>query len=231
MTPHINAPYNSYADIVLMPGDPLRAKHIAETFLTDVKQVNGVRNCLGYTGTYKDVEISVQASGMGQPSLSIYATELFTVYKVSRIIRIGTCGSFISDIEPGDIIVPMTASTDSSITKDYAPGYVFCPHACYQMLNRFVEESAFLNVAIGSITSNDTFYKEDALWYEKLANLGILGVDMETHALYALAMKHNACALTVNMVSDNLVTGESLSPEAREKGSNEMVEAVLRSLL
>lgn len=231
MTPHIEAPYNSYADVVLMPGDPLRAKHIAETFLTDVKQINGIRNCLGFTGTYKDIEVSVQASGMGQPSLAIYATELIETYHVGKLIRIGTCGSFHYDIDPGDIIVSMTASTDSSITKDYIPGYTFCPHASYLLLSKFIEAANGLNVNVGSITSNDTFYKEDDRWHEKLFEHGILGVDMETHALYAIAMKHGIQALSVNMVSDNLVTGESLTPKQRETGSAEMIDAVLRSLL
>ena len=231
MTPHIEAPYNSYADVVLMPGDPLRAKHIAENFLNDVKQVNGIRNCLGFTGTYKDIDVSVQASGMGQPSLAIYAHELIENYNVSRLIRIGTCGSFLYDINPGDIIVSLTASTDSSITKDYIPGYIFCPHASYLLLSRFVDAAKGLNVSIGSVTSNDTFYKSSENWHDKLFEHGILGVDMETHALYAIAMKHGVQALSVNMVSDSLVTGESLDPKQREKGSAEMIDAVLRSLL
>ena len=224
MTPHIEAQKGDYASTVLMPGDPLRAKWIAETFLTDYKRVNAVRNCLGYTGYYNDKKISVQASGMGQPSLGIYAHELYNFYDVETIIRVGSCGALSKDIRVGDIVVAMTAMSDTGMTKNWSP------NADYQLLKNFVDQD-LLNCHVGTIFSADYFYNPDQYWWKPLAEAGVLAVEMEAHLLYTLAMRFSKKALAVSTVSDHLaVTSKVMSSTERQESFNIMVEAVLDSV-
>lgn len=235
MTPHIEANLGDYSDIVLMPGDPKRAEHIAKNFLEDAKLVNSVRNCLGFTGYYKGRKISVQASGMGQSSLGIYASELFKFYNVEKIIRVGTCGSFFENIRVGDLIIAMTASTESNMTSNLfpsIPNFIFSPCCNYELLEKTVAKAKELGIThhTGPITSSDHFYQEDPNWWKDLKKYGILGVEMETHVLYYLAMKYGKKALSVNMVSDNLASEEFLTPKQRATGVDHMIEVVLESV-
>jgi len=246
MTPHIEAKPGDYADTVLLPGDPLRAKWIAETYFDNPVQVNGVRNCLGYTGTYNGKEISVQAGGMGMPSNSIYITELFKFYNVKTIIRVGSCGGIAKHIKVGDIVAATTASTDSSMGKNLIPGFQYSPSADFELLNSFVKQCPFAHV--GGITSNDYFYQPNENWWKDCQKYGILAVEMETYMLYTLAAQFNRRALSVNTVADHFETkgktkperveymdlpgiefdtGKNMTPEEREKGFSKMIEGVL----
>jgi purine-nucleoside phosphorylase len=228
MTPHIEAQNGSYAKTVLMPGDPLRAKYIAENFLTDIKLVNSVRNCLGYTGRYKGNLVSVQASGMGHASLGIYAHELFNFYDVQNIIRVGTCGGISEKVNVGDIVVAMTSFTDSSITDNLVSGFRFSPCCDYNLLKNFMKVCPESHV--GAICSNDYFYQPNINWWKSLQEIGVLAVDMETTMLYSLAMRFSKSALTVNQVSDHLSGGKVYSSKEREVGLNKVIEKVLDSL-
>lgn len=232
MTPHNEAKIGDYAPTVLLPGDPLRARWIAETFFDNPKLVNSVRNCLGYTGTYKGKPVSVQASGMGQPSLGIYVHELYNTYQVDNIIRVGSCGGISENVYLNDIVVAMTACTDSAMTKDILPGFQFAPCADYQLLCNYVSyiptETRYW---VGSITSNDYFYQPQEDWWKKMADVGILAVEMETHVLYSLAMRFKKNALSVNTVSDHLNgKHEPMSPIERQTGFEIMIKSVLESL-
>ena len=222
MTPHIEATIGEYADIVLMPGDPLRAKFIAHTFLDNVVCVNTVRNCLGFTGFYKGKRVSVQASGMGQPSIGIYATELFKFYGVEKIIRVGTCGSLQENIKCGDIVVAINALTENSniISK-------CCDLDIYINVLETLKDSYTCS---GTILSTDTFYHDNSEWYVPYKKQSILAVDMETYILYNISSKMNKKALTVNLVSDNVITKESLSFQERVTRVEQMTEYILESL-
>lgn len=228
MTPHNEAKVGDYAPVVLMPGDPLRAKYIAEHFLTDVKCVNTVRNCLGYTGKYKDKLVSVQASGMGQPSLGIYVHELYNIYGVESIIRVGSCGGIAPELKIGDIVVALGASTDSAMTTNLMGSFLLSPTCDYDLLISYMMTDP--DAKVGGMISNDYFYQPDENWVKPVADFGILGVDMETHLLYALSMKYGKQALSVNTVSDHLISGEHLTSKERETGFAEMIRNVLDSL-
>ena len=237
MTPHIEASKGDYAPIVLMPGDPLRAKWIAETFLDNVKQVNSVRNCLGYTGTYRrqlnqDLKVSVQASGMGQASLGIYVHELYNMYNVEKIVRVGSCGAISTKVNIGDIVVAMTASTDNAMTKDLLPGFTFCPCADYEMLDSFVKKLDHkIKYHVGSIVSNDYFYHPNPDWWKPVKEVGILAVEMEAHVLYSLANRFGKKALAVSTVSDHLSKDtKAMTPKERETSFNDMIQNVLLSV-
>jgi len=231
-TPHNNANNGDYAKTVLMPGDPLRAKWVAETFLDNVKLVNSVRNCYGYTGNYKGIPVSVQASGMGQPSLGIYVHELYNDYNVENIIRIGSCGGIAEHVKLNDIVVAMTSCTDSNMTKSFCPGFDLSPCADYDLMNNFIKKIPNkTSYWVGSITSNDYFYQPNKDWWKPMRDLGILAVEMETHVLYSLAMKYKKRALSVNTVSDCLDGSQKpMTPTERETGFTEMIKAVLESL-
>ena len=234
MTPHIEAAKGDYAEAILLPGDPLRAKWVAETFLENPKLVNRVRNCLGYTGTYKGKPVSVQATGMGQPSLGIYVHELITVYGAKSLIRIGTCGALIEKVKLRDIVIASTASTDSAMNRDVFGMYSFAPTADFALLRKAVEtaEGRALSWHVGGIVSSDVFYHPSgAEVYEVLAAHGVLGVEMETAALYTIAARHGARALTICAVSDSLVTHEQLDPEARQSSLRDMVELALTTAI
>ena len=227
-TPHIEAHVGAYHETVLMPGDPLRAKWIAENFLDKYEVVNKVRNCLGYSGTYKGKKVSVQASGMGQASLGIYAHELYNVYNVETIIRVGSCGGIAPDLKIGDIVVAMSAATDSAMTENLIPGFKLCPCCDYHLLKNYMKQNPIASV--GQMVSNDYFYQPDFKWHEKFARIGVLSVDMETHVLYSLAMRFGKRALSVNTVSDHLSSGEEMTSLEREQGLNYMIRSVLESL-
>lgn len=228
MTPHIEAKVGDYYSTVLMPGDPLRAKYIAENFLINVRCVNTIRNCFGYSGSYKGKEVSIQASGIGQPSLGIYTHELYNFYGVERIIRVGSCGGISSSVKVGDIVVALSASTDSSMTKNEVSGFILSPSCDYSLLKNFMEVCS--ECKVGNIVSNDYFYHENNKWFEQLYKMGTLAVDMETHFLYYISMKNNKKSLSVNTVSDHVFGGEEMSSKQRETGLNKMIEYVLESL-
>ena len=228
MTPHLEARTGAYSDTVLMPGDPLRAKWIAENFLEDAVKVNSVRNCLGYTGTYKGKRVSVQASGMGQASLGIYAHELYNFYGVEKIVRVGSCGGIASHLKVGDVVVALSAATDNAMTDNLAPGFRLSPCCDYNMLRDYMSQNS--DAFVGQMVSNDYFYQPDSDWHITLEKLSILAVDMETHVLYSLANRFGKKALSVNTVSDHLISGEQMSSKEREQGLGFMVETVLASL-
>jgi len=228
MTPHLEARLGDYHHTVLMPGDPLRAKWIAENFLNDAVLVNSVRNCLGYSGTYNGKGVSVQASGMGQASLGIYAHELYNSYNVDTIIRVGSCGGIAPQLTVGDIVVAMSAATDNAMTDNLAPGFRLSPCCDYHLLSEYLKQN--IEAYVGQMVSNDYFYQPDENWYKPLEKMGILAVDMETHVLYSIANRFGKKALSVNTVSDHLSSGEHMSSMEREQGLGHMVETILNSL-
>jgi purine-nucleoside phosphorylase len=230
VTPHIEAKKGDYAEAVLLPGDPLRAKWVAETFLETPRLVNKVRNCLGYTGTYRGRPVSVQATGMGQPSLGIYVHELITVYGAKTLIRIGTCGGLSEKVGLRDIVIAETASTDSAMNRDVFGIYAFAPAADFGLLRSAVEiaEKQKLRWHVGGIVSSDVFYHPDGVKvYEVLRAHGVLGVEMETAALYTLAARHGCRALTICAMTDSIVTGEQIGPNERQSSLKEMAELAL----
>ena len=231
MTPHNNASKGDYADVVLLPGDPLRAKWIAETFFDNPKQVNNVRNCLGYTGTYKGVRVSTQAGGMGMASNGIYIHELYNDYDVKCIIRVGSAGGISKKIKVGDIVAATTASTDSNITNGLVTRYQISPSVTYSWLERFMKHCP--DAHVGSIVSNDYFYNPNPNWWKELQQQGTVAVEMETHILYALASQFNKQALSVCTISDHLddeVDDKRMSSIEREQGFTKMIEAVLQTI-
>ncbi len=229
MSIHIGAEQGQIAKTVLLPGDPLRAKHIAETFLNDEFCFNTVRGMLGYTGDYDGKRISVMGSGMGIPTLSIYVNELINEYKANTLIRVGTCGAFQADLEVGDIVLAMSASTDTHINKLRFSGRDYAPTASFDLLLKAYETAQEMGVSpsVGGILSSDTFYNDDEDWWKIWAEYGALVVEMETAGLYTLAAKFNANALAILTVSDNIITGDKVSAEQREKGFMQMAEIAL----
>ena len=233
MSIHIAAKQGEIADIVLLPGDPLRAKYIAETFLEDVVQYNEVRNMFGYTGTYKGKRVSVQGSGMGVPSISIYANELMAEYGVQKLIRVGTCGAIQKDVKVRDVIIAQTSSTDSAINRVAFGGTIdFAPTADFDLLLKAYNaaKAADLNVRVGNIFTADQFYSDEHQ-NEKLAAYGVLAVEMETSALYTLAAKYGRQALTILTVSDHIITGEVTSSEERQTTFNDMMVIALEAAI
>lgn len=235
MTPHNEAPEGSIARSILLPGDPLRAKYIAENFLEDIRCYNNIRGMLGYTGVYKGREVSVQGTGMGIPSISIYIEELMEVYKVQNLIRIGTCGCFQPEIDVREIILAMTVSTDSSINKNRFKGMDYAPCADFDMLlDAYIQaKESGLKVNVGGVLSSDIFYADTdrADNWKKWAAYGVLAVEMETTALYTLAAKHKRKALSILTVSDHLATGKEISAEDRQTSLNEMITIGLETAI
>jgi purine-nucleoside phosphorylase len=231
MTPHNHAKLGDYAESVLLPGDPLRAKWVAETFLGDAKLVNSVRNCLGYTGTWNGKRVSVQATGMGQPSLSIYVHELINVYGVKTLIRIGTCGGLHEKVKVRDLIIAQAASTDSTIVKDGFGAFNFAPIADYSLLRSAADkaEAKGMRYHVGNMLSSDIFYhiEPGMEGYGRLPAHGVIGVEMESAALYTLAARFGVRALTVCTMTDSLVTEEAMSAEDRQSSLKEMVALAL----
>lgn len=231
-TPHIAAQPGAFADTVLMPGDPLRAKMIADHYLSDVQQVNGIRNMLGYTGAYRGQRISVMGSGMGIPSVSIYAHELFSQYGVERIVRVGSCGATQHHLRVCDLVIALGASTDSAVNRKRLNGFDFAATADYRLLERVVRaaDACGQPVQVGNVFSADLFYDPDPSLVERMTRMGILAVEMEAAGLYGVAAELGKQALTVLTVSDHILTGEALSAEQRQEGFHAMMQLTLDAL-
>ncbi len=238
-TPHINAKPSDFAKTVLMPGDPLRAKFIAENFLEDAKLVNNVRGIHGYTGLYKGVPVSVMASGMGMPSIGIYSYELFNFFEVENIIRVGSAGGMSKEVKVRDIILAQGACTNSNFAHTFNLPGTFAPIADFSLLRKTVEtaEALSLDYKVGNILSSDTFYNDEegllpqqtssALW----GKMGVLGVEMEAAALYMNAARCGKSALAILTVSDHLLTGESLSSDDRQNSFTDMMKLSLETAI
>ena len=233
MSTHIAAKPGEIADTILLSGDPLRAKFIAETYLENAKQYNDVRNMLGFTGMYKGKKISVQGSGMGIPSISIYVNELFRDYGVKRAIRIGTAGSIQDNIKIRDIVFAISACTDSGANKIRFGGRDYSPAANFSLLLKAhnYAESRGWKCPVGTVVSSDMFYTEDPDEWKLWAKFGVLALEMESSELYTLAAKYKREALTMLTVSDSLVTGESTSSEERQITFTRMMEIALETAI
>lgn len=232
MSIHIAAQSNEIAETILLPGDPLRAKYIAETFLENVQCYNEVRNMLGFTGEYKGQKISVQGTGMGVPSISIYIHELMESYGVQNLIRVGTCGAIQKDVKLRDVILAMSASTDSQINRLTFGGIDYAPTASFELLKNAYDTGSEkgLNLKVGNVFTADMFYNDNAD-HEKWARYGILAIEMETAALYTLAAKFGRKALSILTVSDHILTGELTTPEERQTTFNDMITVALDSVV
>lgn len=233
MTPHNEAKRGDIKDTVLMPGDPLRAKYIAENFLTDVKQFNAVRNMFGYSGKYKGKELSVMGSGMGIPSIGIYAHELYEQYDVKNIIRVGSCGAYSKDLKLFDLVIAMGASSDSNFAHQFnLPGTIsaICD---FDLLRKAVTsaEKFDMNVRVGNVFSSDIFYNNNEDEWKRWEELGILAVEMECYGLYLTAQKLGKKALGILTVSDSFHLTEQTTPKEREKSFNDMILVALESCL
>ncbi|CAB0785295.1 purine-nucleoside phosphorylase [Corynebacterium diphtheriae] len=228
-TPHINPKGVDIAETVLLPGDPLRAKFIADTYLEDVVQFNSVRNMLGFTGTYQGTPISVMGSGMGMPSIGIYSYELINFFDARNVIRVGSIGAMQKDIDLYEIIVAASASTDSNFLEQYNLPGTYAPTASWTLLKAFMDEAdrKGKKVHVGNILSSDVFYNADSTVNERWARMGVLGVEMESAALYSIAAYAGANALGVFTVSDNLFTGARTTAEERESAFTDMMELAL----
>ncbi|MFA7378122.1 MAG: purine-nucleoside phosphorylase [Bacilli bacterium] len=230
-TPHINAENGAFAKVVLMPGDPLRAKWIAETYLKDVKLVNQVRGILGYTGFTKNGKrVSVMASGMGQPSIGIYSHELYTGYGVESIIRIGTCGAYQNNIDLFDVLVCQTASTDSNWASQFdLKGGTYSACADFELLFKTYEvlKDKKMPLRVGNILSADIFYDVDPNSWKKWAALGVMGVEMESYSLYATASRLGKKALCLLTVTDHFIKPEKATSEQRQLGLGKMIEVAI----
>ncbi|WML30988.1 purine-nucleoside phosphorylase [Neobacillus sp. OS1-32] len=230
MSIHIGAKENEIADAVLLPGDPLRAKYIAETFLEGATCYNEVRNMFGFTGTYKGKRVSVQGTGMGVPSISIYVNELMQSYNVQTLIRVGTCGAIQKDVKVRNVILAMTSSTDSNMNRLTFGNIDYAPAANFELLKKAYDAGIEkgLNLKVGSVFTADSFYNDNAD-LEKWAKYQILAIEMETAALYTLAAKFNRKALSVLTVSDHILTGEETTAEERQTTFDDMIEVALEA--
>lgn len=233
MSVHIAAKNGEIADTVLLPGDPKRAKWIAENFLENAVCYTDIRGMLGFTGTYKGKRISVQGTGMGIPSISIYITELMKDYGVKTLIRVGSAGSYQEEVKIRDIVVALSTSTDSNINNRRFKGASFAPTVNFDLLSKVLKTAEEKNIKIkaGNILTSDEFYNDDPTYFKKWAEFGVLAVEMETAALYTLASKYKAKALSILTISDSLVSPEITSSEEREKTFNEMIELALETAI
>ncbi|OZU88561.1 purine-nucleoside phosphorylase [Virgibacillus indicus] len=234
MSVHIGAQQGEIADKILLPGDPLRAKYIAETFLNDVTQYNQVRGMYGFTGTYNGERISVQGTGMGVPSISIYVNELIQSYNVKKLIRVGTCGAIQKDVKVRDVILAQGATTDSSVNQLVFKGIDYAPLADFELLKNAYDVGIEkgMNLRVGNVFTSDTFYRDNAKEFnELLAAYKVLAIEMETTALYTLAAKFDRQALSVLTVSDHILTGEETSADERQTTFNEMMEIALEAAI
>ncbi|WP_029033521.1 purine-nucleoside phosphorylase [Salinimicrobium terrae] len=229
MSIHIGAQKGDIAETVLLPGDPLRAKWIAETYLKDVKCYNEVRNMFGYTGTYKGRRISVQGTGMGVPSISIYAHELINDFDVKNLIRVGSAGSYQKSVELRDIVIAMAASSTSGINQYRFQGADFAPTASFNLFQQAIEIAKEKNIPVkaGNVLTSDEFYADEFESYQLWSNFGVLCVEMESSGLYTIAAKHGVNALSLLTISDSLVTKEKTTTEERETTFKGMVEIAL----
>lgn len=229
MSLHINAKEGDIAETILLPGDPLRAKHMAETFLENPKCYNEVRGMLGFTGSYKGKRVSIQGTGMGMPSISIYAHELINQYGVKNLIRVGSCGALQPELKLRDVVIAMAASTNSAMNQDAFRGMTFAPTANFDLLKGAYEvaQTKGFNVKVGSIVSSDAFYTHDPEEWKLWAAFGVLAVEMEAAALYTLAAKFGVRALALCTVSDSLVSKQEDSSEDRQTAYMDMAEIAL----
>ena len=232
-TPHINAKDGAFADVVLMPGDPLRAKYIAETFLEGAELVTDVRNMYGYTGTYKGRRVSVMGHGMGIPSCSIYAKELVTEYGVKTLIRVGSCGAVRDDVKLRDVVIGMGACTDSKVNRMRFRAHDFAAIADFELVRHAVDaaKAKGIEVKVGNLFSADLFYNPDATMFDVMDKYGILGVEMEAAGIYGVAAEFGARALTICTVSDHIKRHEQTTSEERQLTFNEMIVIALESVL
>ncbi|HEX5630816.1 MAG TPA: purine-nucleoside phosphorylase [Acidimicrobiia bacterium] len=230
-TPHISADPGDFAETVLLPGDPLRARHVAQLHLEDAREVTAVRGMLGYTGTYRGHRVSVMGTGMGIPSASIYCTELIQEYGVKNLIRIGTCGAMSPLVKVRDIILAMGASTDSGVNRARFDGADFAAIADFGLLRTAVEIAERLGtpIHVGNMYSGDLFYHPDPERFAKIARMGILGAEMEAAGMYGIAAQYGVKALAMCIVSDHLLTEESLSPHERQTAVDAMATLALET--
>ncbi len=234
MSIHIGAKKGDIADTILLPGDPLRAKYIADTYFENVSQYNDVRGMYGFTGTYKGERLSVQGSGMGVPSISIYVNELIAAYDVQTLIRVGTCGGMQEDVNVRDIILAQGATTDSKMNQLIFNGIDYAPLADFDLLRNAynLAEEKGLNTHVGNVFTSDTFYRDNAEEFNQLlTRYQVLGVEMETTALYTLAAKFKRKALSILTVSDHIITGEETTSEERQTSFHEMMELALETAI
>lgn len=232
-TPHNSAKLGDFAKTVLMPGDPLRAKFIAETFLKDAKLVNNVRGIHGYTGTYEGTPVSVMASGMGMPSIGIYSYELYTAFGVRNIMRVGSAGAMQENVKVRDIVLAMGACTDSAFASQFRLNGSFAPIASYPLVRSAVEVAGAMGVTphCGNVLSSDAFYNADPGASGRWAAMGVLCVEMETAALYMTAARCRRNALGILTISDHLLTGESTTAEERQTSFTQMMELALETAI
>jgi purine-nucleoside phosphorylase len=230
-TKHMNAAPGDFAETVLMPGDPLRAQYIADTYLQDVRRVTDVRNMWGFTGTYKRSPVSVMAHGMGIPSVSIYCTELITEYKVKRLIRVGSCGTTHPKVKLRDVLIAMGASTDSGVNRMRFGGYDLAALASFRLVQNAVAaaEANKVSYHVGNIFSADLFYTPDTAMFGTIAKFDVLGIEMEAAGIYPIAAEHGAEALAICTVSDDIRSGEALSTDERQTGFDEMIKVALET--
>lgn len=234
MSIHIGAKEGEISEKILLPGDPLRAKYIAENFLENVITYNNIRGMNGYTGTYKGERISVQGTGMGIPSISIYVNELIQSYGVKKLIRVGSCGALLKDIKVRDIILAQGSTTDSQVNRLIFGGIDYAPIADFHLLRKAYDlgKNKGMEILVGNIFTSDTFYRDNAEEVNGLlAKYNVLAIEMETTALYTLAAKYNRQALSILTVSDHVVTGEETTAKERETTFDEMVELALETAL
>lgn len=234
MSVHIGAKQGEIAENILLPGDPLRAKYIAETYFEEVQQYNDVRGMYGYTGTYKGERVSVQGTGMGAPSISIYVNELIQSYNVKKLIRVGTCGAIQKDVHVRDVILAQGATTDSKQNELIFNGIQYAPIADFDLLKRAhdVGEAMGKTIRVGNIFTSDSFYRDNAQQVnELLAAYKVLAIEMESSALYTLAAKFNRQALSILTVSDHIITGEETTAKERQTTFHEMMEMALETII
>lgn len=231
-TPHIQANKGEIAERVLLPGDPLRARLVSEKFLSDAKCYNEVRGTYGFTGKYKGVDVSIQATGMGMPSMSIYATELFSQYGVKKAIRIGTAGALRREIPLKSIVLAMSCCTDSALNAQYFGGFGYAPTASFDLLKKAYDEAnkASFVCNVGTITTSDVFYDDENRW-KMWARYGVLAVEMESAALYTIAAKYGVEALSILTISDNVATGEATSSDERQMSFLDMMTLALDTIV
>ena len=228
-TPHIKATAEDFGKTVLMPGDPLRSKFVAENFLENIRLVNNVRGVQGYTGTYKGIPVSVMASGLGMPSIGIYSYELYNFFGVENIIRIGSAGGLADDVKLRDVLIGMGACTNSSYQEQYNLGGNFAPIADYGMVRKAVDEAEKLGVSyrVGNLLSSDVFYNANPKFNDGWYKMGVLGVEMEAAALYMNAAAAGRKALAICTVSDHILRGEALDSDARQTSFTDMMTIAL----
>src|SRR5690348_8705595 len=233
MSTHIGAQPGDIAERVLLPGDPLRAKWIADTYLKDARCYSTVRNMLGFTGTYEGVEVSVQGSGMGMPSASIYAHELINDYGARTLVRVGSCGALVESLKLRDVVAAIGSSTDSNMNRARFDGLIdYAPVADFGLLRNAVDAAARrgIEMRVGPILAADAFYTDRPDLYDRLADYGVLAVEMESAALYTIAARYGARALTLLTVSDHIKTGERTTAQEREQTFGQMVEIALQTI-